>query len=242
MSGHSRWAQVKHKKAITDAKKGALFSKLVREITVAARSGGPNPDFNSRLKTAVHRAHQAGVPKDNVERAVERASGGSESAKLQEFLYEVSGPGNTVLLIEGITDNKNRTLPEIKKILFQEGARLADSGSLIWGFEKIGIIGLSFADQKKAKDEVEFTVIDAGARDFEVRGDMILVETLFEERDAVRQALEERGVKIKEASYDYKAKSRASLPVEDKARVEKLIENLYEHPDVQEVYTNLKND
>lgn len=148
MSGHSRWSQVKHKKAITDAKKGNLFSKMVREITIAAKTGSsaiagrnakagaPNPEANIRLKAAIERARSIGLPKDNIERAVAKASGQGDGAELSEFLYEASAPGGVAMLIEGITDNKNRTLNEIKHLLSKHDARLADPGSILWNFEK----------------------------------------------------------------------------------------------------------
>ncbi len=136
MSGHSRWSQVKHKKAITDAKRGQLFSKLVREIMVATRDGGPDPSTNSRLHAALEKARQAGLPKDNAERAVSRASGNNGDQPLQEFLYEVVGPGSVYILVEGITDNSNRTLAEVKQILTKYDAKTVPPGSLLWNFEK----------------------------------------------------------------------------------------------------------
>lgn len=137
MSGHSRWAQVKHKKAITDAKRGQLFSKAVREIMVAVKEGGPNTDSNQRLRSALERAREAGLPKDNIERAIERATGRGEAGVLQEFLYEAIGPHGAYILIDGITDNKNRALAEIKTILAKFGAKPVPAGSLLWGFEKM---------------------------------------------------------------------------------------------------------
>jgi len=137
MSGHSKWSQIRHKKAITDAKKGNLFSKMVREITIAARVGDRDPDANIRLKAAIERARAIGLPKDNIERAIAKASGHGPGQELSEFLYEASAPGGVAILIEGITDNKNRTSNEIKRLLSKHDARLADPGSLLWAFEKI---------------------------------------------------------------------------------------------------------
>ena len=141
MSGHNKWAQIKHKKAATDAKKGAVFSKMVREITIAARVGDPNPDANIRLKAAIERARSIGLPKENIDRAIAKASGQGDGAELFEFLYEASAPGGVAILIEGITDNKNRTINEIKHLLSTHGARLADPGSLLWNFEKTYVDG-----------------------------------------------------------------------------------------------------
>ena len=138
MSGHSKWSQIKHKKALTDAKRGKLFSKLVREITVAAKTGGAKPESNPRLKSAMEQAKSLGLPKDNIERALQKAAGkGEDSQNLQEFIYEALGSGGISIIVEGITDNKNRTLAQIKQILAEHGGKLADQGSLLWGFDKI---------------------------------------------------------------------------------------------------------
>lgn len=136
MSGHSKWHQIRHKKTVTDAKKGQLFSKLVREITIAARTGGASPEANPRLRAAIERGREAGLPKDNMERALSRAAGGGEGENLEEFLYEAA-KGAVQILIEGITDNKNRTLGEVKQIISKYGARLVPPGSLLWNFEKV---------------------------------------------------------------------------------------------------------
>lgn len=136
MSGHSKWKQIKHKKALTDAKKGQLFSKMVREVTVATRAGGPKPESNPRLRAALERARALGLPKDNIERALERASGAGGEAALEEFLYEAAAPKGVMILVEGITDNKNRTLNEVRQILAAHGAKLVPSRSLLWNFEK----------------------------------------------------------------------------------------------------------
>lgn len=183
MSGHSRWSQVKHKKALTDARKGQLFSKMVREIMVAARSGGPDPNINSRLRTAMERAKQNGLPKDNIERAQERARGGGDAETLQEFLYEVIAEG-AHLLIDGITDNNNRTLAEIKQIISKHGAKLIPQNSILWNFEKIW----------------------------------------------------------SEAGKDYRYKQAAELTNEARGKLTLLMDELVDHPDVQEVYSNLAEE
>lgn len=137
MSGHSKWAQIKHKKALTDAKKGLLFSKMVREITVAAKESGANSESNPRLRSALERARSIGLPKENMERAISRASGAGGDTTLQEFLYEALAPGGAMILVEGITDNKNRTLAEIKKVLSLHDAKLVPQNSLLWNFKKV---------------------------------------------------------------------------------------------------------
>lgn len=240
MSGHSRWTQVKHKKAITDAKKGVLFSKLVREITVAARSGGPNQETNSRLLAAIERAHSLGLPKNNIERAITRATGGDEESRLEEFLYEAVGPRGVVILIEGITDNRNRSLAEIKQILARRGAKLALTGSLLWNFEKLGFIDVAKAEEgARSDEEAEITLIESGARDFRRQKDGWVVETDFPSLDGVRKELEKRSLVVKTYGHDYKAKSPLEIPAAERHALESLLEELSEHDDVQEVYTNL---
>jgi len=240
MSGHSKWAQIKHKKALTDVKKGKLFSKLAREISLAARIGGPSPEGNTRLKTAVLRAHAFGLPKENIGRAIKRARGGDEG-ELQEFLYEASAPGGVSLLIEGITDNKNRSLAEIKRILQDYDAKLADPGSIIWNFEKIGVIELDKEENReKAREEIELAIIESGASDFKELGGMWQAVTSLRDLANTKEGLERQGVRARSAYHDYKAKTEVSLPDEHRQKIEELLEALTEHDDVQEVYTNLE--
>lgn len=239
MAGHSKWAQVKHKKAITDAKRGQLFSKLIREITVAAREGGPNPASNTRLRAAMERGRSEGLPKDNIERAVERAAGKGEAGDLAEFLYEASAPAGVAILIEGITDSKNRTLAEIKHLLTLHGARLAEAGSLSWNFDKIGMLECRKDAAGKLAEEIELAIIESGASDFRALDDTWLVETWFTERERVRAELEARGVAVAEASRDYKPRVPITLDSKAREKIEPLLDALADHPDVQEVYTNI---
>lgn len=240
MSGHSKWSQIRHQKAVTDAKKGQLFSKLVREIMIAARVGGPKPETNFRLRQAIERAHFQGLPKDKIERAIARAVGIGESATLQEFLYEATAPGGVTIIIEGITDNKNRTLAEIKHLLNEHGAKLAESGSLLWRFNKIGWLEINKEDNlDKKQDEVELSFIEAGAIDFKYLDGAWLVETNFTELEKTKQKLEKAGIKTKEVGYDYKTRLPLDLKNEEKNAIEKLFDELSEHSDVQEIYTNL---
>lgn len=243
MAGHSKWKQIKHRKSVTDAKKGLLFSKLAREIMVAAREGGPHSEANARLRQAVERAQIQGLPKDNIERAVNRAAGTEEEKTLQEFLYEAAAPGGVTIIIEGITDNKNRTTAEIKHLLNEHGAKLAESGSLIWGFEKIGLIELAEeTNAGKKQEEIEMSIIESEARDFRHRNGAWLIETDFTKLEKVRQKLEATGLKIKETHHDYKARSPLELPPENQEGLEKLLDELSLHNDVQEIYTNYLND
>lgn len=240
MAGHSKWKQVKHKKAITDARKSQLFSKVVREIMVAARLGGPSTDTNIRLRTALERARDVGLPKDNIERALERAAGTGDGAKLQEFLYEATAPGGVLILIEGITDNTNRSIAEIKHILGNNSAKIAEPGSVAWNFEKIGTIVISSeANKEKTKEDLELAIIDAGASDVRTEENSFLVETEFTRRDAVRARLEQAGIVVAEGGHDYKAKNVVEVGPDLEESTEAILDNLSEHDDVQEVYTNL---
>lgn len=240
MAGHSKWAQIKHRKSITDAKKGQLFSKLVCEIMVAAREGGPKPETNSRLRQAAERAQSQGLPKDNIEKAINRAMGTDEGKSLQEFLYEATAPGGIAIIIEGITDSKNRTLAEIKHILNERGARLAESGSLIWNFEKSGSVELSQeTNTAKSQEEIELDIIESGARDFQYLNGTWLIETDFPKLEKVRQNLEAAGLKIKEVYHDYKTRAPIELAGKAKEVIEKLLDELSLHNDVQEIYTNI---
>lgn len=239
MAGHSHWKQVKHKKGTADAKRGQLFSKLVKEITIAAREGGASPESNARLRSAMERARSAGLPKDNMERAISRAAGKGEGSELSEFLYEAIAPAGAALLIEGITDNKNRTLAEIKRLLSQYGARLAEQGSLMWNFEKIGILVCRALEaEEKTKEDIEMAIIESGASDFYEEGGARRVETAYTERERVRVALEAAGVAITEAGYDYKPKTEVILDPPERAALDALLDALADHNDVQEVYTN----
>ena len=223
-----------------DAKRGQLFSKLIKEITVAAREGEANPEANPRLRSAMERGRSEGLPKDNIQRAIERASGKGEAGELAEFLYEASAAGGIAILIEGITDNKNRTLAEIKHLLNLRGARLAESGALLWNFDKIGLIEVSGADNPaKTKEEIGLAVIEAGASDFRTMNDLWLIETAFAEGQRVRRGLEAGGIMVKELIHDYKPRAPLSIPPAEREKLEPLLDALSEHDDVQEVYTNL---
>lgn len=239
MAGHSHWKQVKHHKGAADAKRGQVFSKLVKEITIAAREAGTNPNANPRLRAACERARTEGLPKDNMERAIARAAGRGEGEELFEFLYEASAPGGIALLIEGITDNKNRTVNEIKHFLTEHGARLAEPGSLSWGFEKIGVIECA-SPALAASEASELAIIESGARDFAPTDDGWVVETDFAARERVRAALERARFTIRESRHDYKAKSPIAPAPEIAPKIETLIGFLLDHDDVQEVYTNLR--
>lgn len=243
MAGHSHWKQVKHQKGATDAKRGQLFSKLVKEITVAAREGGVNPDANVRLRGAMERARSEGLPKDNMERAIARASGRGDGNELFEFLYEAAAPGGIAILVEGITDNKNRSLNEIKHILSEHGGRLAEQGSLIWNFEKIGVLTMEkqeTSNMGKSQDAIQLALIESGARDFREEDGVWIAETSFGERELIRERLAAAGLAVRGSGHDYKAQHPVDMAPDMAPKIEALLDALLEQDDVQEVYTNTK--
>jgi YebC/PmpR family DNA-binding regulatory protein len=242
MSGHSHWHSIKYQKTAADAKKSKAFSKMSREITIAAREGG-NPEFNSKLRLAIERAKSIRMPAENIERAIKRGTGELVGEKLETVLFEAFGPGGIAIIIEGITDNKNRTLGEIKQILNQYNGKLAGEGAVKWLFERKGCLTINLEDQSlttKTKEELELMAIEAGAEDIYWHEKILDVYTKPEELEKVKKNLEEKGVKIDSASLDWVPKEEISLNEEEKAVCQKLFEALDENDSVQEIYSNLK--
>lgn len=240
MSGHNKWSQIKHKKGITDTKKGKIFSRLVREVMIASKSGG-NPDVNVRLRAAIEHARVAEVPKDNIDRAVARGSGSARDLEFKEFLYEAIGPGGVAILIEGITDNTNRSIGEIKHLATTHGGRIADPGSLLWNFQKIGILEVSEEQNTRTpKNDIELAFIETGARDFFSTDNTWIIETEFIDRERIRRQLEQKGIVVSISEHDYKPINTIALDLENATKAELLINALAEHEDVQEVYTNIQ--
>lgn len=238
MSGHSKWASIKHKKALVDAKRGKVFTKLIRELTVAARAGGGNPDNNPRLRVAIESARAANMPSDNIERAVKKGTGGLEGQSIEEVVYEGYGPGGVALYVQCLSDNKNRTASEIRNIFGKKGGNMAGAGSVAWLFEKKGLIVVDGA--QVTEDQVLGIVLDAGAEDMKQEGDAFVVTTGPQELEAIRQALLAQKVSVRSADITMIPKSQAPVgPAEAKA-VLALIDALEEHDDVQNVYANFE--
>jgi YebC/PmpR family DNA-binding regulatory protein len=239
MSGHSHYSSIKHKKAITDAKRSKVFSKLSKEITIAAKEGG-NPETNSKLRMAIEEAKQLNLPKENIERAIKRGTGELEGTTLEPVVFDAYGPGGIAIIIEGITDNKNRTLAEIKQILSKHGGKLVSEGSVKWMFEKKGCLTITLSEQPSAKEDLELTAIESGVKDVYRHNNELDVYTKPDELERVKRSLKEKGVKIDSASLDWVAKEEISLREEEKASCQKLFEALDENEFVQEIYSNLK--
>ncbi len=243
MSGHSHYKSIKYQKAIADAKRSQIFSKIAREISVAAREGGGNPEFNSKLRLAIEKAKSVNMPTENMERAIKRGIGELEGAKLEEVLFEAYGPGGIAIIIEGITDNKNRALGEIKQVLNQNGGNLVGEGAVRWMFERKGCITINFQFSIfnfQSKENLEMAVIETGAEDIYWHDDFLDVYTKPEELDKVKKNLEEKGVKIESASLDWVPKEMIQVDEKAKGACQKLFEALDENETVQEIYSNLK--
>jgi YebC/PmpR family DNA-binding regulatory protein len=236
MSGHSKWASIKHKKAAVDSKRGALFTKLARAITVAAREGGPDPTGNATLAHAIQKAKDFRMPKDNIERAIAKGAGtDKDSAALEEVTYEGYGPGGVALLINCLTDNRNRTGSDVRNLLGKSGGNLGEPGSVGWIFEKKGTI---VVDAGAYGEDDLFVAIDAGAEDITNDDDVFEVITEPARFVAVRAALEAAGVEFQSAGIVQHPKNRVELEDKDAARLFRLIDALEEHDDVNEVAAN----
>ena len=248
MSGHSHAKTVMHKKIIDANKRGAIFSKLARVISIAAKDG-KDPEMNSKLRRALDEARQANMPKDNIEKAISRGSGKTEGENLEEFSYEALGPGGVSFIIEGITDNKNRTAGEIKQILQKYNGKIAGEGSIKWSFEKKGVIILRITNlyeyTNKQKEKLELKTIEAGAEDFKWRveneEEFLEITTKPEDLDKVKKGLEDNGLKTESSYLDWRAKDEIVLSEKEKASFVKLFDELDENDSVQNVSSNIKN-
>jgi YebC/PmpR family DNA-binding regulatory protein len=236
MSGHSKWHTIKRKKAAIDAKRGKLFTKLIKEITIAARMGGGDPDGNPRLRLAIDNAKSANMPADNIERAIKKATGELEGTTFYEITYEGYGPAGIAFIVEVATDNKNRTVAEIRHIFSKNGGSLGETGSVAWMFEKKGVI--TFPKQNKSEDEIMEIILEAGADDLQSEEDFYIVKTPVESFEQTRRALLGKNIQIENASLQWVAKNFVSISGEDAQKVIKLIEALEDNDDIQNVYTN----
>ena len=238
MAGHSKWAQIKRKKAANDAKRGKVFSRLIRELTVAAREGGGDPNFNPRLRLAVETAKAGNMPADNIERAIKRGTGELEGAQYEEITYEGYGPGGVALYIEALTDNLNRTVPDVRHCFSKTDGNLGTNGSVAFLFTKRGEI--TFEDVS-LEDQIMEVALEAGAEDIEVDEDEILVVTTPESFGTVQDALAAAGLKSDNAEVVMSPSTKAEITDIDQAKkIMKMIDMLEDLDDVQNVYTNVE--
>jgi YebC/PmpR family DNA-binding regulatory protein len=237
MSGHSKWSTIKRQKGVNDSKRSAMFTKVAREIAVAARAGGGDPDANYRLRLAIDKARSINMPADNIKRSIDKATGGGEAEQFEEIVYEGYGPGGVAVLVEAATDNRNRTAAEVRSIFAKTGGQLAGSGAVAWQFEARGLITVT--RDGADPDEVALAAIDAGAADVDTESDPIEIFTEPADLEAVRKALDAAGVEVDEAENAMVAKQTVSLDADHVRKALRMVELLEDLDDVQRVTTNV---
>jgi YebC/PmpR family DNA-binding regulatory protein len=240
MSGHSKWATTKRKKAVIDAKRGKIFTKLIKEITIAAREGGGDPAGNPRLRLAVDNAKSVNMPADNIDRAIKKATGGLEGQSYVELTYEGYGPGGVAVLVEVVTDNKNRTVAEVRHIFSRGGGNLGETGSVAWMFERKGII--TIPKQGKTEEQILEIVLDEGAEDIQTEEEFFEIQTSIETFEPIRKKLIDKEMTIENAALHWMAKNTINVSGETAEAMIKLIESLEDSDDVQNVFTNADFD
>jgi YebC/PmpR family DNA-binding regulatory protein len=236
MSGHSKWSSIKHKKGAADAKRGKLFTKLARAITVAARDGGGNADANPALALAVQRARDASMPKDNIQRAIDRGTGaGSDAAAIESTVYEGYGPGGAAILVEALTDNRNRTGAEVRHAFEKHGGSLGEPGSVSWQFSNRGVV---LVDGERYNEDDLMPAIDAGAEDVSQDADLLKIITSAANLAGVRSALEAAGVDVQSAELSMEPKTTVEVGPDEAPALLRLMDALEEHDDVDSVHAN----
>lgn len=236
MSGHSKWSSIKHKKGAADAKRGKLFTKLARAITVAARDGGPDPEGNPTLATAVQKAREASMPKENIQRAIDRGGGvGTDADAIEQILFEGYGPGGAAILVDALTDNRNRTSADVRHAFSKHHGNLGEPGSVAWIFEKRGVIAV---DAGRYGEDDLIVAIDAGAEDVRDDGEQLRVICEPADLNAVCAALEEAEVEVQSADLTMEPKSTVMVKGSEAEWLLKLVDTLEEHDDVNEVHAN----
>ncbi len=240
MAGHSKWAQIKRQKAVTDAARGRVFGKMGREIAVAARLGGGDPSFNSRLRTAIASAKAVNMPASNIERAIKRGTGELPGVSFEEATYEGYGPGGVALLLECVTDNTNRTVAEIRHRIEKAGGNLGQTGSVAWMFERKGQI---YVDSSRFTEDAVFeSAIAAGAEDLRTEDELHVLTTAVGEFHVVQEALEADGIKVEEAELAWLPRNSIQVEGGEANRLLRLIEELEEHDDVMKLWANFEVD
>ncbi len=236
MSGHSKWSQIKRQKGVADAQRGQLFTKLAREIIIAAKAGGPDPNANFRLRLAVQKARENNMPADNIDRAIKRAVGGGDGVELAEVTYEGYGPSGTAILVETATDNRNRTVAEIRNVFTRAGGNLGEAGSVAWNFESRGVI--TVPANGRDPDDVALQAIDAGAEDVQVSDGAIEIYTGPADLERVKKTLEQNAIPVDSAETARVAKNSVQLDERTAVQMLRLVEKLEGLDDVQKVYFN----
>ena len=236
MSGHSKWSTIKHKKGATDAKRGKIFTKVIKEITVAARIGGGDVDGNPRLRLAVQKAKEVNMPQENVMRAIKKGTGELEGVQYQEISYEGYGPGGVAIFMEVMTDNKNRTIGELRAALDKNGGNMGENGCVAWIFEKKGIITIMISE--KDEEELLELVMDAGGDDLQTVDDYYEITTSVESFESVRKAIENSGLKVQSAQLTRIPQNTVNVEEKNCKSLLRLMDMLEDHDDIQKVYSN----
>ena len=242
MSGHSKWSTIKRKKEAADNKRGALFTKLAKELQLAAKSGGPDPDANFKLRLAVQRAKAANMPNDNISRAIAKATGGGDNDQLIEVSYEGYGPGGAAILVTAVTDNRNRTVAAVRHEFTRAGGSLGENGSVAWQFESRGALSVPLSGEGDDEDEIALAAIEAGAEDVETADGSVEIQTSPGDLEAVRQALAEAGYAVEHADLSMVPTATIALEKGPAAQTLRLLDGLEELEDVQRVYSNADFD
>jgi len=236
MAGHSKWANIKHKKAKEDAKKGKAFTKLIKEITVSAREGGGNPDANPRLRLLLEKGREANMPLENAMRAIKKGTGELPGVSYEEYTYEGYAPYGIAVIVDALTDNKNRTVAEFRRLFSENGGTLGDLGAVNWMFEKLGVI---HAQGKTTEDELLEYLIDYDVQDIRIDNDTCSIYCDAKSITPIKEALEKKGLKIESAGLEWVAKNTISLSEEQTDKVIAFLSAIEDHDDVRNVYTNL---
>lgn len=240
MSGHSKWSTIKHKKAATDAKRGKIFTSIIKEITITARESGGDPESNPRLRQAIANAKSANMPSENITRAIKKGTGELPGVNYEESIYEGYGPAGVAIMMACLTDNKKRTVADIRHLITKYGGNLGENGSVSWMFDKKGQITLkaNSADEEKVFEDA----LDVGAEDFEVDGDVFIISTDPSDIMSVRDALEEKGYEIESANIDMVPKNLQNVDSDKEHSVISLLEVLEDHDDIKAVFTNFDSE
>jgi len=236
MSGHSKWKTNKGKKMVADAKKGATYTKIIKELTILAREGGGNPDTNPRLRAVMQKAKEANMPNDNVKMAIKRGTGEIPGIVYESVMYEAYGPGGVAILVEALTDNKNRTTAELRNVMSKKGGNMAGAGSVSWMFVKKGYILIEKSQAKE--DELMTIALEAGAEDFKSDDKNFEITTSVQDLEKVKQAIQDKGIKWQDAELTMIPSSSVKVAGNEAKQVLSLVEALEEHDDVQQVYAN----
>ena len=239
MSGHSKWAKLKHFKGALDAKKSAIFTKLGRAITVAARQGGGDPETNFKLRLAIESAKKANLPKDNIKRAILKGIGDLSGKQIEEAVYEAFGPNKTTFIIETLTDNKNRVVANLRRIFNKYGGNLGEQNSVQWAFEKKGVLRI-IKNKLKDLQEVELKAIDLNAEDIKIEDDEFAIYTKAEDLEKIKQGLEQQGIKIDYAQIEWFAKNPIKADKAVREKINTIFNELDQDPDINDYYTNIE--